>query len=152
MEGLDCLVLTEIWLWSDDRSCQQIGDISLNGFTFHHQPRNQRRGGSVGILTKSLSKVRALPLKSHTSFESMVKSFLLEFASYLESIVLTPGHLLIMGNFNFHVDNPSASSASKFSSILNQFNLYQNVTQHTHTSSHTLNLVITRQNNSLIHN
>ena len=71
VEGLDCLVLTETWLRSDDRSSQQIGDISLNGFTFHQKSRNQRRGGGVGILTKSLLKVRALPLKSHTSLESM---------------------------------------------------------------------------------
>ncbi len=178
-EGLDCLALTETWLRSDDRADQQIGDISLNGFTFHHKPRDQRRGGGVGILTKSLLKVRALPHKPHTSFESIeasiatskshvhlvvvyrpppskknkltVASFLAEFTSYLETIVLTPGHLLIMGDFNFHVDSPSASPASKFSDILNQFNLVQHVTQPTHTSGHTLDLVITRLNDSLIH-
>ena len=49
-----------------------------------------------------------------------------------------------MGDFNFHVNNPSDSGANKFKALLNQYNLSQHVNIPTHTAGNTLNLVITR--------
>ena len=47
--------------------------------------------------------------------------FLDEFAVLLELLVLLPGKLLLTGDFNFHVDDPSDSAALKFLDLLDLF-------------------------------
>ncbi len=56
-ENFDCLALTETWLRPDDRSQQQIGDITGTGLSFHHRPRKGRKGGGSASL-------QGLPLRS----------------------------------------------------------------------------------------
>src|SRR6218665_1091788 len=66
--------------------------------------------------------------------------FFTEFASVLESLVTRNTQLLIIGDFNIHLEDPSLSS---FLDILSQFDLCQHVTGSTHKAGHTLDLVIT---------
>ena len=57
--------------------------------------------------------------------------------------------LLIVGDFNIHVDS-SKNKSQGFLDILNANGLTQHVTRPTHQKGHTLDLVITReQSNSL---
>ncbi|PIK34016.1 hypothetical protein BSL78_29160 [Apostichopus japonicus] len=70
--------------------------------------------------------------------------FLDEFASFLEVLVIAPGRLIILGDFNIHVDNASNGDALKFHDLLCSMNLVQLVRGSTHASGHTLDLVITR--------
>ena len=52
--------------------------------------------------------------------------------------------LLIPGDFNFHVDDPSDNDAKTFTDLLETFGLLQHVTAPTHLSGHTLDLLISR--------
>ncbi len=145
-EHLDCAVFTETWTKSDDTSAHQIGDITPTGFNFYHRPRCGRKGGGVGLLLKSNLKVKNLPHTSFQSFEHMQVSitaskahinmliiyrpppsiknkstadqFFCEFGTLLEEITISPGKLLIMGDFNFHIDDTNNSQARRLLTCL----------------------------------
>ena len=68
---------------------------------------------------------------------------------YLENIVMCPEVLIIAGDFNFHLDNPSDGDARKFNDLMETFGLAQHVKFPTHSSGHILDLVITRSSNDL---
>ena len=74
-----------------------------------------------------------------------------EFASYLAYIVMASGYLLIVGDFNFHVDSQN-NAGRRFTGLLHSFNLRQHVNDSTHKNSHTLDLIITREEQSFIKN
>jgi len=79
---------------------------------------------------------------------SSTAKFFEEFPSLLESLVTVPGSLLMAGDFNFHVNDASDRSAQRFLRLLEAFNLKQHVWVPTHRSGNTLDLVITRTDES----
>ena len=77
------------------------------------------------------------PCGNHTLFFD-------EFSDYMSLLVTAPGNLLLASDFNFHVNDSGDRSAIHFLSLLQSYNLIQNVSGGTHTAGHTLDLVITR--------
>ena len=66
-------------------------------------------------------------------------------------MTVSSGKLLLLGDFNFHVDEPEKDPhAARFLELLDLHNLSQHVTRSTHRSSHTLDLVITRKDENII--
>ena len=57
---------------------------------------------------------------------------------------------MIVGDFNFHVDNTRNSDTITFNKILESFNLQQHVNEPTHKQGHTLDLIITRNEDRLV--
>ena len=76
--------------------------------------------------------------------------FLSEFTMLLDNLSITSGELLILGDFNLHVDKPSDPDASQFFGLLYAFGLTQHVRGSTHTHGHTLDLVKTRSNETTV--
>ena len=76
--------------------------------------------------------------------------FFEEFSTLSEQLAVAPANLLIVGDFNFHVDNLGNTDAIKFTCILESFNLKQHVQGHTHKKGHTLDLLITRADDDLV--
>ena len=72
-----------------------------------------------------------------------VGAFLDEFRSLLEDRMSSPGHLVILRDLNFHVDNAADSNAKKLLDLLDLLNFSQHVTSITHKAGHTLHLVST---------
>ena len=70
--------------------------------------------------------------------------FFQEFSSLLEEVVVCPEELLIIGDFNFHMDTADRYAAL-FGSLLELFNLKQHVTVPTHRSGNILYLVLSRK-------
>ena len=70
--------------------------------------------------------------------------FFNEFPILLERLAVASGHLLLTGDFNFHVDDRTDSLASRFLDLLDSHNLIQHVSGPTHKDNHTLDLMITR--------
>ena len=65
----------------------------------------------------------------------------------------SPGNLLLNGDFNFHVNDPSDSTASQFLDLLNCFNLdVFNLCTPTHKHNYVLDLIITRSGETSISN
>src|SRR6218665_687101 len=55
-------------------------------------------------------------------------SFFNEFASLLEQFALYNMHLVIAGDFNLHLEDPSLPASTEFRTIIDQFRLVQHVT------------------------
>ena len=70
--------------------------------------------------------------------------FLEEFSKLLEYITADQRQkrLLIVGDFNIHVDNPNDTTAMQFLDLLDCFNLVQHVSEKTHAYGHTLDLFV----------
>ena len=73
-----------------------------------------------------------------------------EFGYFLESFALTPGKLLIVGDFNIHVDDTSSQACTSFLSLIDSFDLVQHVEQSTHVGGHILDLILSRASDKLL--
>lgn len=72
-----------------------------------------------------------------------IRTFLKELTDYLESVILCRDSILITGDINIHVDDPTNDESLKFLDLLESMGLEQHVNEPTHTYGHTLDLVIT---------
>ena len=70
-------------------------------------------------------------------------TFLSEFADFLANLVINTDNILIVGDFNIHVDNKNYSLRSAFLSITDSIGFSQLVDLPTHCCNHTLDLVLT---------
>lgn len=76
--------------------------------------------------------------------------FFTEFSDYLETVVLCKEQLVLVADFNIHVDIPYDSYCTKFLDLLESFSLQQHVVGPTHIYGHTLELVIIRQSDQIV--
>ena len=70
-------------------------------------------------------------------------TFFDELTTVLESLVLNSCPVLIGGDFNVHVEDPTNPQAVRLSEVFSSFNLIQHVRGPTHKHGHTLDLVVT---------
>ena len=171
--NIDALALTETWFHDDDYDMVDIGTLCANGFSFVHNPRSHGRGGGVGLLFNNTLRVNTTICEEYETFEIMdvrIKNkgclrvfviyrppestyalFYEEFSRLLEkTLAVHPGPVIFIGDFNFHVDDPNDYQAKRFTDLLRSFDLKQHVDGITHKDGHTLDLVITRSDDSLI--
>ena len=60
------------------------------------------------------------------------------------------GRLLLVGDVNFHLDDPSDCDSSRFLDLLYSLDLVQHVKEPTHNRGHLLDAVISRQTDDLV--
>ena len=70
-------------------------------------------------------------------------TFLTEFSEFLSDLVLKTDKIIIVGDFNIHVDVENDSLSAAFTSLLDSTGFNQNVDKPTHYLNHTLDLVLT---------
>ena len=76
-----------------------------------------------------------------------------EFSSLLEHLISSSGKLLLVADFNFHVNDPSDGTACQFLDLLNCFNLgAQNANSSTHKKNNALDLIIIRSHQTTVSN
>ena len=75
-----------------------------------------------------------------------------ELTSLLDNLQTNPQYLIIMGDFNIHIDNATDSFSKSFADILSSGNLKEHVNGSTHRFGHTLDLAISRHNKQLVQN
>ncbi len=68
--------------------------------------------------------------------------FIKEFVDFLSELVLAADRVLIVGDFNIHVDNEKDALGSAFIDILNSIGVRQHVSGPTHSRNHTLDLIL----------
>ncbi len=76
-------------------------------------------------------------------------TFMKEIEDYFDSVVLCNELLLIVGDFNIHVDDDSDYYGREFCDLFSGFGLVNHVTVPTHDSGHTLDLIITRNTSEI---
>ena len=167
----DLMFLTETWCKPNKSAV--LNELTPPGYSFIDECRSSKRGGGVGLLYKSAYKFRKTTTKRYDTFEYLdvkstqtsrpvrvviiyrppttsVQSFLDEFATYVNEIVVTRQDILIVGDFNLHCELNSAPGVKLLNDILAENNLKQHVTEPTHMKGHMLDLVITRSSSSIV--
>ena len=94
------------------------GTHSIRAIVLYHPPPSQSIGLTAGI-------------------------FFSEFSDFLEQCVLLSGQLLLVCDFNFHLDVSDDTEATKFNDLIYTFGLNQHIIGSTHKNGHTLDLAIT---------
>ena len=130
---IDILAITETWLQENNNDFS-ITEMCPTGYQFHHVRRKNTRGGGAGLLLKKHIKVKKQSQKGSSSFEYLgvilnnynistrtiviyrtppskvnnlrASMFFKEFCTFLEQVIILSGNILIVGDFNFHVDKP----------------------------------------------
>ena len=80
---------------------------------------------------------------------SSLSNFISDFDEFLELLCLS-SNLLILGDFNLHMNDPTNYYVKRFSEILQQYGLCQYVCDSTHVAGHTIDLIIARAFDRLI--
>ena len=163
-------MITETWLYSDQDA--KMKAITPEGYDICSNSRDSRKGGGVAIVCRR--ELRCKIIDSSTKFTSFeyfqldisannktmslfpiyrpepnmvsMDTFFSEFSSYLEMISILSHEILILGDFNVHMDMKDNPNSRKFMDIVSGFNLVQHVMESSHESGHILDLVISRRN------
>jgi hypothetical protein len=69
----------------------------------------------------------------------------------MQDHLYSPGELILVGDLNFHLDEPSKPEPKRCMSLLESLNYKQHVMSPTHRSGHILDVVITRDCEDLVH-
>ena len=143
---IDILAITEMWLRPGNIDEVDIGTLCPTGYRFFHVPRSYSLGGGVGSLLKETINVNSQITDTFESFEYMdarlhclkgirilviyhppghssYDLFYEEFSKLIEQTAVSPEGLLIVGDFNLHVDDGDNFQARRFVDILESYNL-----------------------------
>ena len=164
----------------DNQSLNTINELCPNGYAFMHVSRSSdTQGGGVGLLYNKCYKMEQQQHFPRYSFfeymETLLRSpttvlcigvfyrpppstqngltvsmFFGEFPALLERIAVASDELLLLGDFNFHIDDTTNRQVSNFLELLNNHDSVQHIIGLTHKDSHTLDLVITRASEDTI--
>ena len=178
--SLDVLCLTETWLLASDVGV--IGAALPKTYSLLHAPRPPgvwTRGGGVAVIYSSaLSNIRQVSVDLDiSSFEFMEvaininqqivriatvyrpghpgtdRTFMNEFNSFMETFSSKNGKLLICGDFNYWVDDPTHKPySSEFVGLFDLNNFSNYVSGPTHVSGHTLDLVLSPSDSDYLTN
>ena len=99
----------------------------------------------MGVTFINRKSIRALIVYRPSDSGAAIGLFFEEFSSFLEEVVVCSEELLIIGDFNFHMDDTADRYAAQFGSLLELFNLKQYVAVPTHRSGQILDLAISRK-------
>ena len=164
---IDVAAVTETWFTSQQNSNTAV--IKNKGYSITHFNRDpdERKGGGVAIIYRNNFKVNSTKTYKFDSFECALVSltcsfsqqftfivvyrycelapaqFLTEFYDFIDSIFINFKNLLILGDFNLHVNERFTPSILKFYDVLSSFALSQLVEGPTHKLGNTLDLIVT---------
>lgn len=150
----DLFTICETWLSVNDSAI--LNELTPTGYnTLYHCPRSGRRGGGTALLVRNgyvtskisciekssfkvsewLVDVRSTELRiviiyrppSSPVHPVLISTFFAEFSDYLESVVMSSEPLVLLGDFNIHVDVPTDMDAIQFRDLLDSMGLQQHV-------------------------
>ncbi len=135
-------------------------------------------GGGIGIIYKNHIQIRKETQPIVTSMEIMettininarkitcntvyrpessdihkytMSTFSVSLKIYLLHYILTKDELLIIGDFNFHMNKPDKPNVKRMIEIVDIFDLIQHVTNPTHKFGNILELIITKKDIKLL--
>jgi exonuclease III len=167
---LDILAITETWAPAGNSDHAVLKDLCPDGFSVAHRARRSKRGGGVALIHRDTFKakiMKELHVESFECLEAMLTTastcvrivviyrpppsqknglsktlFFDEFSNFLNDHTLSTGRMIILGDFNFHWENNQNTDTIHLRQILESCSLMQHVKGPTHTSNHTLDLVI----------
>lgn len=163
--SIDVMALSETWHSGSDDACLRLS--TPEGYAVVDAARTSGRGGGVAIMFRQHLKSVLLPLPHCRSMEVICVRlitasgpvivlnvyrpgsekpsalFFEELTAVFESLVVYSCPVVIGGDFNMHVQDPSDPDARRFASLLSSFDMTQHVHDPTHRQGNTLDLVVT---------
>ncbi len=129
-----------------------------------HAARKDQHGGGVAIVHRDWLKVSKQTVNVYDTFEHMEvllqtgsdcvrlcvvyrppssskPQFLDDFNKYIDELATMSGKLLVLGDFNIHIDKPADSDAQTLRDLMYCLNLEQHVSQATHEKGHILDVI-----------
>ena len=175
---IDLCVLTETWLRNTeaDQAWLQCSLINNSGFKCFTSNRQYRRGGGLALIFRDMYNVVPLGLGQLRSFQfakwrivlnttltilaiyyppysnqskATNHDFLDEFTDWVAEYIMNDTNVIILGDFNLHVNDPNDDNAMNFIESTQALALEQHVNFSTQTSGNTLDLVFTELFNGL---
>ncbi|XP_076578637.1 LOW QUALITY PROTEIN: uncharacterized protein LOC143315073 [Chaetodon auriga] len=158
------MFLTETWL-GQDNTAAVLNESAPPNFSFRSEVRMHKRGGGVAILFNDSIQFSRVSYGEFESFEYVAiqskspcrlvfitiykppkynTKFSDEFANLLSVVCIDFDCVVLVGDFNIHVDNLKDGCAKELLNILDHFGLSQHVTHSTHNKGHILDLVISK--------
>ena len=162
------LCLTETWLKPNDYIT--LNESTPQNYSYKHEPRLKRKGEGVAVIYSNIFKTTKKSSFKYNSFEVLVLNvkiysvndksrlrfmlatvyrppghhtdFIKEFADFLSELILTADKVLIVGDFNIHIDNEKDALGLAFKDIVNSIGVRQHVSGPTHRRNHTLDLIL----------
>ena len=162
-KGIDLLGITDTWLTIKETSSDLAEMTSPQGISFCQIPRVNKRGEGVGLFVSNAFKFTPMNLPSLSSFECIsgklecgraclnilniyrppgpASSSFSELQDLLFYLVSLPHDLVLMGDFNLHLES-SSSDVRQLTGILESFHLNQHVNFPTHIHGRSLDVMI----------
>jgi hypothetical protein len=169
-KDLDIFFIVETWL-SEAGDEVHIGDITPEGYRMISKPRKNRQGGGIMVIYKDhislnltddhkVSTMEILTCKvtidnknlkiicvyrPETTVKNKYKlsKFFEDLSDVLSSTLSSTPNVLAIGDYNFHMNNKGNNDTIRLQKVLDTFGLKQHVSQPTHQSGNTLDLIIT---------
>jgi len=174
---IDLYFIVESWIKDEDLVV--IGDLEDDGkYSLINSPRIGRIGGGICCLHKSNLKVtrkNTVTMRTMEYLETTVEVNTNVFSvvtiyrpgstaknrysmnDFYSELTQVFGHystyrneVIIIGDFNLHINKSMDVNARRFQELLQLFDLHQHVSEPTHRDGNTLDLVITRTNTKLL--
>uniref|UniRef100_A0A8C7Z8K8 Reverse transcriptase domain-containing protein n=1 Tax=Oryzias sinensis TaxID=183150 RepID=A0A8C7Z8K8_9TELE len=157
---LDFMSLTETW--QNPLDFTPLNDATPPGFVYIAKPRDSGRGGGLAMIYRENWKIVPVTAPVFGSFESLVcqfsgpvptivatiyrppklnKEFISDFSNFLTHLSLLTPNIILLGDFNIHMDRCNNLAAKDFISCLDSFGIHQHITTPTHIKGHILDLV-----------
>ena len=161
---LDIAAVTETWLTTQYSNL--TAELSEKGYSIYHFHRESKRGGGVALIFRNTFNFVSGKTYNFNTFECILVSikittgkninfiviyrfceltpslFLTEFYNFMDNIFINFNNIVVVGDFNLHVNEQSSPAIVKFHEILSSFGLTQIVEDPTHKLGNTLDLVI----------
>ena len=175
---LDVLAISETWLSNGAKDKIVSCEMTPDGYDNKVKSVRSGKGGGVAVVYKKSLKPTVEKREKYTSFEVLetvlkdnfwsfrisviyrppstsrlgkpISIFLEEFEKYIDSCSISSGHLVVVGDFNIHMEKATNQDTKKLSDLLYSMNLHQHIHSPTHEKGHTLDLVMTRSTDSLL--
>ena len=177
--SIDILALTETWLTDNpsDERWLQTTPLNRDPYNMLIHNRQDRRGGGVALIVKSVFATRLLESGTADSFEyatweisikrrsitltvlyhppyslsnkSTNKTFLDEFTDFMARLLSERKNNIVLGDFNLHVSNDDDINSAIFNDTIEAMGLYQHVSFPTHRLGNTLDLVLSEIQSSI---
>ena len=162
--SIDLFCVTETWLNPTDTST--IASFLPDTHKFYHFPRENKRGGGVGVAaarffsgTKSFNRnfntfeclevnfsYASVKMAIYRSSGNVSSQFFVEFESFLSETALKHEKVIYLGDFNIWYEQHENSTSLRFRTLLESFIVVNFVNSPTHDAGHTLDLVLSNCN------
>lgn len=160
---LDIAAITETWLATQHSNL--TSELNEKGYSIYHFNR-ETRGGGVALIFRNTFKFVSGKTYNFNTFECILVSikvttgeninfiviyryceltpplFLTEFYNFMDNVFINFSNIIVVGDFNLHVNEQFNPAIVKFHELLSSFGLIQIVENSTHKLGNTLDLVI----------